>query len=290
MKSYLAEKMFLQKDFPLSITHAKQRQAMVPHYHDFIEIVLVAQGHTIHNIHMQDGREVSYGLIQGDLFSILPYEVHGYSDSKNLVIYNVALHPELISAELPELSRLSSWETLFNPHPRKFRNRVHLLPFQRSGAEQCLKKAILALSMQRPGHRLSAKTQLLEFLLIAAHVEPVEWKADVDSINTHFFESLEELEAAPEKPFHLGKIARNAGMSVSGYTKKFREMTGLSPLDYCINLRIEHARKLLIETDISLSEIAGQTGFCDSNYLIKLFRLRHGITPSRYRRLITSSS
>ncbi len=288
MKSYLAEKMFVQADFPLSISYAKQRQAMVPHYHDFIEIVLVAQGHTIHNIHLQDGREVSYGLIQGDLFSILPYEVHGYSESKNLVIYNVAFNPELIAAELPELSRLSSWETLFDPHPRKFRNRVHLLPFQRSGAEHCLKKAILALSMRNPGYRLNAKTQLLEFLLIAANVEAVEWKADVDSINTHFFESLEELEANPEKPFLLARIARNAGMSVSAYTKKFRETTGLSPLDYCINLRIERARRLLIETDASISGIAFQTGFCDSNYLIKLFRRRHGITPARYRRLITS--
>jgi len=288
MKSYLAEKMFAQPDFPLSISYARQRQAMVPHYHDFIEIVLVAQGHTIHNIHLQDGREVSYGLIQGDLFSILPYEVHGYSDSKNLVIYNVAFNPELISAELPELSRLSSWETLFDPHPRKFRNRVHLLPFQRSGAEHCLKKAILALSMQHPGCCLNAKTQLLEFLLIAANVETVEWKADIDSINTRFFESLEELEANPEKPFLLARLARNAGMSVSGYTKKFRETTGLSPLDYCIDLRIERARKLLIETDASISEIAFRTGFCDSNYLIKLFRRRHGITPARYRRLITS--
>lgn len=219
---------------------------------------------------------------------ILPYEVHGYSDSKNLVIYNVAFNPDLISAELPELSRLSSWKTLFDPHPRKFRNRVHLLPFQRSGAEHCLKKAILALSMQHPFYRLNANPLLLEFLLIAANGEAVERKADVDSINTRLFESLEELEASPEKPFRLAKIARNTGMSVSGYTKKIRETTGLSPLDYCINLRIEQARKRLIETDASISEIAFQTGFCDSNYLIKLFRRRHGITPARYRRLIAS--
>jgi transcriptional regulator GlxA family with amidase domain len=88
----------------------------------------------------------------------------------------------------------------------------------------------------------------------------------------------------PTDPIRLGKLATLAGMSVSAYTRLFRETIGLSPLEYCIKLRLHMVRGLLLKSNLSLNDIAARTGFCDSNYMIKQFRLRQGGTPARLRK------
>ena len=80
------------------------------------------------------GRELSYGLIQGDVFAILPGEPHAYSESKNLIIYNIAFQSEIIADLLPEFRELPSWNALFDPTPEIYRHRVHLKPQAREEA------------------------------------------------------------------------------------------------------------------------------------------------------------
>ena len=288
MKKYLAEKIFRIENFPLMATYASQLPSMPPHCHDFIEIVLIGQGHSIHNIHTGESGELSYGLIQGDVFSVMPGEIHEYSESKNLVIYNIAFQKEIIADEIGELSKLNSWADLFNPSPGIIRNKIHLALSGRLAAEKCLKKMILEFSLKKSGFKLNAKIALLEFLIIAARTTAMEWKTSVKSNSPGIFESIRVMEEFSEKPFNLKSFAKIAAMSVSSYTRKFREATGLSPLDYFIGLRIEKVRWFLAETDLSISEIAFKCGFCDTNYMIKVFRIRQGITPGKYRSLVRS--
>ena len=51
-----------------------------------------------------------------------------------------------------------------------------------------------------------------------------------------------------------------------------------------LNSRINHAEWYLIETDLSLSDIAGECGFCNSNYFGDTFKLVNGISPSEFRK------
>lgn len=59
---------------------------------------------------------------------------------------------------------------------------------------------------------------------------------------------------------------------------------GLSPLNYLTGLRLDKASRMLGETNLSIAEIAFRCGLCDANYMTKLFRLRLGITPDKYRK------
>ena len=286
MKIYLAEKVFRHEDFPLMVTYAPQRVSMPPHHHDFIEIVLIGQGHSIHTVQAGEAGELSYGLIQGDVFSIMPGEIHKYSESKHLVVYNLALQKELIANEMEELSQLSSWAALFTPKPGTKRDKIHLALADRLAAERCLKKIVLELSLGKSGFKLSAKLALLEFLVIAARSLTLECEASGGLKNSCILESISAMEEFPEKPFHLESFAKIAAMSVSSYTKKFREATGLSPLDYFLGARMEKVHWLLAETNLSIAEVAARCGFCDTSYMIKLFRLKEGITPGKYRGLV----
>ena len=63
----------------------------------------------------------------------------------------------------------------------------------------------------------------------------------------------------------------------------FREETGLSPKQYILNEKLDHAKRLLRETEFSVSEIAGTVGFASVLDFSKFFSRQTGESPSAYR-------
>ncbi|OAB36047.1 AraC family transcriptional regulator [Paenibacillus glacialis] len=66
-------------------------------------------------------------------------------------------------------------------------------------------------------------------------------------------------------------------------SRKFKEKTGLSPIEYVIRLRLEKAQCLLLTTDASLQEIARNVGYPDLFYFNRLFKKYMGIAPGKFR-------
>lgn len=64
----------------------------------------------------------------------------------------------------------------------------------------------------------------------------------------------------------------------------FVKYTGLSPIQYLNRRRLEAACQLLKDTDLSISDIAGSTGFSSQSYFAQAFRKFYGITPIKYRK------
>ena len=64
----------------------------------------------------------------------------------------------------------------------------------------------------------------------------------------------------------------------------FRRSYGVTVLHYLNRRRMEHAEKLLRESDMTLEEIADRCGFADADYFSRVFRRRHGTGPLAYRR------
>lgn len=65
----------------------------------------------------------------------------------------------------------------------------------------------------------------------------------------------------------------------------FKKETGLSFSNYLINIRIEKAKKLLVETDYTIAAIGSEVGYKDTRYFSQLFTKTVGIKPALYRRL-----
>lgn len=285
MKIYSADKTFSIPDFPLCVTLAEQRAFMPRHRHDYIELAIVARGHTIHQIWNSSGEKLSYGLIQGDLFSVMPGEIHAYSENNHLVLYNIAFKPEIIEKDLTELSALRIYDILFTPGSEHFRNRIHLSPTVRKEAERCLKKIIAGMT-RHEGWRLRMRIALLEFLAIVNDAVISDFQEISKATRIGLLKVLDLLENSPEKNIPLDDLARTAGMSVSLFTKKFRELTGDSPAAYRLGLRLEMTRRMLSDSTSSIADIAFRCGFCDSNYMIKRFKDRNGVTPGQYRKMM----
>jgi AraC-like DNA-binding protein len=79
------------------------------------------------------------------------------------------------------------------------------------------------------------------------------------------------------------RMVEQSGLSERTFTRRFRNATGYSPMEYIQTLRIEEAKHLLETTASSVEMIAVETGYEDPNFFRRLFKRKVGITPARYR-------
>ncbi len=86
----------------------------------------------------------------------------------------------------------------------------------------------------------------------------------------------------------LEQIAEAAKVSKPQMSKMFRAMTGVGYIEYVTNLRMEKAKELLENTDLSVKDIFNQVGYIDSVNASKKFKSFYGITPSAYRSRLRS--
>lgn len=80
----------------------------------------------------------------------------------------------------------------------------------------------------------------------------------------------------------LGFLAEKFAMSPSHFSKQFKSVTGIGLNEYINISRISVAEKLLIKTDMPITDIATRCGFNDSNYFAAVFKKLKGITPKKY--------
>lgn len=82
----------------------------------------------------------------------------------------------------------------------------------------------------------------------------------------------------------LRDAAESVYMSETYFSKKFKKVTGLNFSEYLTSIRLQQADKLLLETNLSVADVADRCGFCDANYFGDVFRKAKGISPLKYRK------
>jgi AraC-like DNA-binding protein len=84
----------------------------------------------------------------------------------------------------------------------------------------------------------------------------------------------------------LSDLASECGLSVSHFTRAFRQTTGLPPHRWLLRQRIERAKVLLRNASISLSDIALVCGFADQSHFTRVFSGATGLAPGAWRRTV----
>ncbi|QQS46453.1 MAG: helix-turn-helix domain-containing protein [Acidobacteriota bacterium] len=82
----------------------------------------------------------------------------------------------------------------------------------------------------------------------------------------------------------LAEIAAQAYLSEFHFSRLFKKITGSSPHAYLAMLRIERARRLLVETDQPIAEVGALVGYPAQSHFTKIFREMTGLTPLAFRR------
>ena len=86
------------------------------------------------------------------------------------------------------------------------------------------------------------------------------------------------------EPVDLRALAAHAQMSVRTFTRRFREETGLSPGQWLLRERVEHAKHLLETTELPVERVAGEAGFGTTASLRQHLHAAVGVAPLAYRR------
>jgi AraC-like DNA-binding protein len=81
----------------------------------------------------------------------------------------------------------------------------------------------------------------------------------------------------------LQEIAEASGLSAPYFSSIFKEEMGENLSNYLNRLRVEKAAALLMESELSLSEIAGTCGFEDQSWFSKIFKSYTGVSPGKFR-------
>lgn len=117
---------------------------------------------------------------------------------------------------------------------------------------------------------------------------------NISNENTTSQESTRNLQIETTKKFIISNYDKNisikemadtAHMSVSYFSRVFKESTGFSPYDYLLTVRLDKAKELLQQTDNSVESIAYKTGFNSSSNFVYFFKKETGISPLKFRNI-----
>ncbi len=92
-------------------------------------------------------------------------------------------------------------------------------------------------------------------------------------------------ESYADKELSVHNLAQMANMSDVHFRKIFKSIYKVSPQQYIISLRLEHAKELLAFGDASVSSIGEMLGFSDTCYFSRIFKQKISYTPLEYRKM-----
>ena len=84
-------------------------------------------------------------------------------------------------------------------------------------------------------------------------------------------------------PITLNSLAKEAGLSPSYFSKRFRSVVGMGMKEFLTSVRLRHASLELLSTRHSITEVALNNGFSDSNYFKDAFKKMYGMSPRAFR-------
>lgn len=258
------------------------------HKHDYIEIALITKGSCVHKYHNSE-----LTLIPGDVFIVAPHEEHSYAISSDVTIYNCQFYPEALGEDWRSINKISGIYEMLMVEPL-YRTEVnlqeilHLQPAEISSTESILTKMLEEQEMQA-GYHLAQKAYLLMLLCSLGRVWENQSKSKVYKFNVNgkrqiLAEGLRHLENNITDDLNISDLALKACMSPHYFRKVFKEVTGLTPVDYINKLRINKAVQQLKENRCTVAEIAEMVGIYDINYFSRLFRKNMGCSPTEFRK------
>lgn len=294
MKSTIADGVnyFGLTGFPLAVLRVRTDSEHTPshphdlteieHSHDFCELVIVTQGSAMH---MLEG--ASFPVTAGDVFLLQGRQKHYFYERRNLDLINIMYDPEKIELPEGELRRMPGYCALFMLEPtyrrqHRFASRLHLRRVPLAHVERLAEEMERECDHDEAGREVALRAKLLEMMVYLSRAY-----SSADTTEAHALLRVGHVIGALENDFardwKLDELLDIAHMSRSNLMRVFRKATGQTPIDYLVRLRIQKSMEMLRNTDLTITEVALEVGFNDSNYFTRQFRRILGESPRAFR-------
>lgn len=254
------------------------------HWHDYLQIGLCLEG---------TGKFVfsnkEYDVTQGDIFMVSNFENHvAYAEPEKSTTYLFMIFlPELIASPG---SRLFDFEYLspFWYDLKTFCNKIEQSqPIVKIIAE-AMEEICTIWEQKKAGfkHQVEANLRRVLGMLVQYYqttdssysthkvTNRLKLQPVLNHINQHFRENI-----------LLEKVSSIIHMSESRFRHFFKEVTYIGFKEYIAYLRINEAKKLLVSTEMNISDLIHEIGYSNTYQFYKLFYKYVSMTPAEYRRL-----
>lgn len=124
------------------------------------------------------------------------------------------------------------------------------------------REIIFRLLLGEQGHRLR------HFPLLSSNAHPIA-------------RAIERLQREFDRPLRIERLAREIGMSASGFHHHFKAITDMSPLQFQKQLRLQEARRLMLGEDLDVASAGMRVGYNDASQFSREYKKHFGAAPAR---------
>jgi len=254
----------------------KATWAGVPHYHEDIEILTVKEGEVIYtvngkNVLLREGdtivinsNQIHYNTCTGDLARYVIFIAHPGILANSVAVEMQAIRPIIDNQDLPYIRF-----RYINEHTECMRDLVLSLPdIRHDPFAVTLKFYQIWELIRKQAESLGAKTE-----------ETVS-----DPRMQSFKSMMHFISTSYQNQITLGDIASSGNISKSLCNTLFNQYVGESPINYLMHLRARKVAELLRSSNMTMNEIAAQTGFGGVSYMSETFKKFFGKSPRDYRK------
>ena len=269
------------KDDPFSTYHIQNggQSFQIPvHWHDELEIIYVKSGFLTVNISGEN-----YIGKPGDAFVVSPGNLHFMGSQTGTVDYFTFLFPlkyiafrtdDMLDDKLIE--PLNSGHLMISPEIKD------------TVKEQCEQLArVYAAEIDESESKITGQIRKKIILLQFIHEL---WKKgfivenDTTGRNTVEKEMVSYIQQNYTGKILLREFGEQFHLSEKYISRYFKEHFHITLSQYVTYLRLDHAKQMLQETDISVTEVAMQSGYQNISYFIRSFKKTYGVSPLKYRK------
>jgi len=263
-------------DFFVVLNHFDAKFDYPVHYHPEYELNLVENS---------EGKRIIGDSIEpfaeGDLVLIGPNTPHAWRgiNSGEAHVITIQFHPDFLGDKTLERNLMSSINDMLSRSRRG-------IQFTCENIES-IKKRIRALSDYNGFDSLINFISLLHDLSISKNqiqLASPSYFGHIDTAKSHRIEKVTKyLQDHLQDNIRIKEVADLLCMTESAFSHFFKRRTQRSFTDYLLDLKIDRASQLIIESDLSISEVCFQSGFNNISHFNRTFKKKKGNTPSEVR-------
>ena len=274
----------LQKDHrtlnSISLTYGNQPELSEAHSHDFDEIVIVLSGNGIQHI---NGKK--YIVSAGDIFLIKSYDLHHFSDTNKMYIFNIGYKTEFFSKYKVFIQKIKCFDEFFLPENQSMplKNKIHLNAKELSEMSEFLNALSSEYISQNIGCELMVTSYFLQIIVYICRAFEKNFQNETKIYNS-YEGAISYIENNYTERITLKTLCTIAGVTPNALINFFKKNFGMTPVEYINSVRIGKACELLRKKQFNITYIATETGFPDINYFSRTFKKHLGISPSYYRK------
>lgn len=298
----------------ISVEIWNDSQSVEMHCHQFYEFAMITKGSCIHNY-----RGVQVPLMPGDIFMIEPNQPHGYEIQAQVGIINCTFYSELLSYESNQVLQSATVKTdnyvVEEGIKRQWDELLQYMTFEETGVENHVRQANLnaqgiihlnSMEMARVEGLLwdmakeqerqqinikYAKSAYLQLVLVILSRVQNKRKERID-YHSHqkkdlIFDALVYIEEHLEEKIDFSRLAGRSFMSPPYFRMIFKDVTGLTPVEYLNRMRIVKSLEYLEREKCTIAEAAAKVGIYDANYYSRMFKKIMGYSPRYFKSIST---